>query len=204
MIPVMEIRREEVFLMGYQLGRERPERNVVCHAYLYGLEIKDALAEARTNLDHFLTWHIVGHLYSRMPKSKLMFLFAPLNDGDLLMVCDRRGCVSCDWLAKLPGYQESGRDFISPNSTPFVYWDGERAYRVYNPPGERTPAARYVVDMVPLQGSLVSATDKSTYDAIAADPVRYWDYAAIPDEPEQQIEVRGRRLAVTHAFARFV
>lgn len=199
MLPVLTINPATISHFGSDLLSGR--RGFVGRSYLYHLDqLRDAAIDAGENVDRFITKHLAAGMAAKPVKSKLLFWFAPGNNLVWLSACDRALKVGCFWMRDLPGYWESGQEFVRDNARPYAYWNGSNLYRIYELPEYFDEHAFYASDLGNAFGIGLSECDEDMYSYIRDERQEKWDYSVVPQEGEEITDVDGRKLVVLHAY----
>lgn len=183
-----------------------PEFRILAQNYVYNLD--KLIATVRQNgeaFDKFLTEQIARNLYKSRLKEPLTILYAPFRERLFLSVSGKDN-PECKWLSKLPGFEESGRDWAPETAIPFIFWSGDKFYRVYPALGrdldDEAPEKYYITDLGKWNPPYIQRTDAGTHKKIAElkrDPMYY----AVPTSGQQTIAIDGVTAIVYHAFLRF-
>jgi serine/threonine-protein kinase HipA len=197
-----EVMRVEEDLMP--ATKRNSQHRILGQTYMYGSDALLSAAKRNSEtLDQFLTRRIASGLHASPLKGKAMILYALARDSTFLTVSGPHNAL-CSWLSKLPGLQESGREWAPDNATPFVYWNGKDIYRVYQPPiDDDLTGDYYVTDLGKWNPPYVFRTDAANYRSIAERVNREPNYSAIPQTSQQLVELNGHQVPVHHAFIRF-
>lgn len=174
--------------------------------YTYNLDkLLATVRQSGETFDGFLTSQIAQNLYKARLKEPLTILYAPFRDKLFLTVSGKQN-PACNWLSRLPGFEESGRDWAPETAIPFFYWSGEKLYRVYPALGTDLDADAsdkyYITDLGKWNPPYIQRTDADTYKRIAKDqhdPMFY----AVPTTGQETVPVNGGTAVVHHAFVRF-
>lgn len=208
-LPTLDLLKEDVMHMEQNRLAEiegGPEFRVLGQNYAYSLDKLIArVRQSGETFDEFLTEQIALNLYKSRLKEPLTILYAPFREKLFLTVSGKHN-PACNWLSKLPGFEESGRDWAPETAVPFIYWSGDKLYRVYQTLGrdldDDSPDKYYITDLGKWNPPYIQRTDASTYKHIAElerDPMYY----AVPTSGLHIIQVNGRPETIHHAFVRF-
>ena len=104
------------------------------------------------------------------------------------------------WMNTVPGYFECGSDYVSANSRPYLYWDGNNLTRVYLISESPERGQTYLCDLGALMGSLIGAGDEGAIERVKACDPDFLEYSIVPDVAEEVVSVGGRKCVLCHAF----
>lgn len=182
------------------------EVRILGQNYAYNLDkLLATVRQSGENFDEFLTQQIAQNLYKSRLKEPLTILYAPFREKLYLTVSGKQN-PACNWLSKLPGFEESGRDWAPETAVPFIYWSGDKLYRVYPALGpdldDDAPEKYYITDLGKWNPPYIQRTDPGTHKHIAElkrDPMHH----AVPTSGLHIIQVNGNPETIHHAFVRF-
>jgi hypothetical protein len=173
----------------------------VGRSYVYHLDKLCAAAlRVNENLDRFITRYLAAGIAAKPVKSQVLFWFGPGDKLVWLTACDKAMKIGGSWMTDIPGYWESGQEFVRENARPFALWDGKNFYRIYALPEGFDAQSFYVNDLGSLFGLSVSECDEDLYGYIRDEREAQWDYSVVPEYGEEIIEIDGRKLLVLHAY----
>lgn len=183
-----------------------PEFKILGQNYVYNLDkLIATVRQGGESFDEFLTNQIARNLYKSRLKQPLTILYAPFREKLFLSVSGKHN-PECNWLSKLPGFEESGTDWVPEIAVPFIYWSGDQFYRVYPALGrdldDDAPDKYYITDLGKWNPPYIQRTDAATHKHIAElkrDPMYY----AVPTSGQRTIAIDGGTAVVYHAFVRF-
>lgn len=176
-------------------------RGVVGRSYLYNLDtLRETASELNENVDRFITMRLASGLDSKPVRSRLMFWYAPGNNLVWLTACDKALKVGCYWMGNIPGYIDSGDEFVRDSARPYAYWNGRNLYRIYEFPEYFDASAFYASDLCNLFGLNVGTCEEWMYRLIRDERTEKWDYSVVPQSSEEIVDCDGKKLVVLHAF----
>ncbi len=206
-LPILDVQRDHALHIEenrVQAIEGGPASIVVGQTYIYSLEkLLATVRQSDQTFDQFLTERIASDLYKARLKEPLTILYAPFREQLFLTVSGKHD-PKCSWLSKIPGFEETARDWASSRAVPFIFWNGEKVYRVYqvlNELDEDAPEKYYISDLGKWNPPYIQRTSAETYKDIAEhrrDPM----YSAVPTSGQQTIEANGGTAVVYHAFLR--
>lgn len=186
-------------------------------------EMKKAALASNENLDEFLTRHIAGGMLKKQLKRKYFFWHASQSELIFITACDRYLKAGFGWLRDIPGYYDSGQDYVRSNATPFLYWEGGRLIRTYPAPQvdtrddfddsfdpddfdglqeldeEISDEQFYVNDFGTVSGIALLPADIEDYRRIAEDKEEYFDYSVVPTIEQTAFKINGKDFTLHHA-----
>lgn len=198
MLPRLRLQQVNCCEMGFNpsTGREGAIGQDFCYAWD---RVKAVAIKREVNLDTYVSLPLVARLFEKKLSSPVAFWYTPLNDLFVITVCSKRNVDFMDPLHSLPGYAEYGQAYLRPIARPFVYWDGKTVYRLH-PIGAETLGTNLVADFGNLFGLTVAESDADQYQEIRKNPTEYFEYAAVPEEPEQHCNWNGKNFVIQHAL----
>lgn len=203
MLPLFDIKIEDIALIGFN-----PRTGNTCpigSSFLFSYEsVLGEAEQAGTNFDMFLTSRLAKFLSKKKPKTNLLIFYAPVNGYFYLTICSSKSVDFCGILhssAGMPGYIESGQDYVPENAKPFLYYAGFQVFRVYDVENLQS-SAYYVSDFGNLFGLTTSIADEENYKDIANNPMEYLEYCAVPTEPTTRFIGDNSEILINHAFVR--
>jgi serine/threonine-protein kinase HipA len=208
-LPTLDLLKKDVMYMEQNRLAEIEgaiEFRITGQNYVYNLDkLIATVRRSGETFDEFLTEQIAMNLYKSRPKESLTILYAPFREKLLLTVSGKHN-PACNWLSKLPGFEESGRDWAPETAVPFIYWSGDKLYRVYpalgRDPDDDAPDKYYITDLGKWNPPYIQRTDVDTHKHIAElkrDPMYY----AVPTSGQRTIAVDGDTAVVYHAFVKY-
>lgn len=168
----------------------------------YAYELEPVLTAARThstNLDTVLTGYLVKGLYDFPLRTSILIWYAPFTGGFTLTACDSRLRAHLDWLRVIPGYIESGRDFVPHNGKPFVLWDARNAFRLYERPAFYEEGSTYLSDLGAPHGKPSLQVRPPGSEGLSFDADDAF-YSWVPTSPDQIIPIGDSKYLVRHAW----
>ncbi|MFC2085662.1 hypothetical protein ACFLRO_00455 [Bacteroidota bacterium] len=202
----IDIDFDAVCEMGMNLDLMVMNHYVATQAYAFRwTELEAAGEQSRLNLDSLLTKGIANAFSGNPPSTQVLIFYELRQDYMRLSVCDKSKESSDDYweyeaLSRIPGFIESGRDYLLPNSKPMFYWNGERLFRTL---GRENDSSRFLVaDYGSTYGLNVGSADPEIYELIRSDPVGRFDYAAFPDSDVQAVETPRGPVKITNVWFR--
>ena len=176
-------------------------KTLVGQAYFYDWNKVTAAAQsADMNFDHLMTAFLATGFARKPVKREVLIWFAAISGKFWLWACSKDCKANTEWMADLPGFEESGRDHVRPNALPIGYWDKQNFHRVYVLEKYQHGDAYHVCDFGNLMGLSISGEPKETWERIRNAPAQHVDYSAVPQEAEEVIDFGGKKVAVTHAI----
>ncbi len=208
-IPTLDLNKEDVLhIEEKRLAQIEggPEFGILGQNYVYNLDkLITTVRQSGETLDEFLTEQIARRLYKSRLKEPLTILYTPFREKLFLTVSGKHN-PACSWLSKLPGFEEAGKDWAPENAVPFIYWSGDKLYRVHPALGRDLdnddPDKYYITDFGKWNPPYIQRTDADTHKRIAElerDPMYY----SVPTSGQQTIRVNGGNAVVYYAFLRF-
>ncbi len=157
-------------------------------------------AERGLNLEGFLVMPIADRLHRKKLRSPVLFWYAPLMPASFVVtVTCRRAVDFMDPLHGLPGYRAFGSDLVPPIARPFLYWTGRDVIRTHPrlAGGNESP---YLVDDFANGFGLTSGeVSKEWYESVRQNPADHFEYAAVPQVPDEFRVWKNRRVKLFHA-----
>jgi hypothetical protein len=156
------------------------------------------------NLDEFLTGRIAAFLLYKKPKSKILVLYGAIKNRFVISVCSPRNvnfARAFRATVEVPGYLEVRHDFLLQTSNPFILYDGDKLYRLYNVENPHHTFF-YVCDFRNVFGRFIYKADKKLFFNILNDKDAYFDYSAVPKMPVTEITYQNSLYVVHHAFCK--
>jgi hypothetical protein len=173
----------------------------LAHTYVFDSgKVRDDAKDAGLTIDQSLTFELAKSFQSNPLNSPLLALLAIRHSQINICICGRNSNVQVPCLTSLPGFYEYGQDIVSTGAIPFMFWNGQHCFRVYDFetfPGDSEHAFQ---DFGSLVGTFTSQCTKEDFDLIRNDPIYYNDYSAIPKNNEVKLTKRGDSLIITQAF----
>ena len=151
-------------------------------------------------LDQSLTFDLTQALQSKSLSSPVLVWFGCAQEAFFLWVCGNKATTLIETMIASPGYEESGQDYIAPNAVPFLYWDGQYAYRVYRVDQSIRDEKNWVQDFGNRFTALITPENQDTYERIKANPIEHNNYSAIPAGTELVLRKSQNRVALTQAL----
>ena len=184
------------YLKDLDEGKEAPVGETYC--FNYGALLNRA-KDAGLSLDGFLTASVGYSLSEKALRSKVLLLYAPFNQKVWLTVCSKRNLL-LDSLGKIPGCLEQGQNFLPPNASPFVYYNGKEIYRIHRLGEKPRSWVYYSVDFGTFSGLFYSATNRAKYEMIRNNLLGHPEYSVVPTESRQVLTWRDKKIVINHAF----
>jgi hypothetical protein len=194
MLPTIEIAlRECCNLDGVCVG----------HTLAYDLgRLRSEASKENANLDSFLTARIAHVLDRKPPRPKLLFWLMLTGEMALLTITNRKGSFVVPGLIHIPGYFESGDQYLNEDARPYILWNGQITTRVFMLPEAYDPAAHYACDLG-TKSPLVGRVDEDTYFRIKINPVKNWELCPIPQNEDAVVTVDARKTLLSYAIGTF-
>jgi len=158
----------------------------------------------KVNLDEFLTGRIASFLLHKKPKSKILVFYGAIKNRFVVSVCSPRNvnfARAFKATGEAPGYLEVRHDFLLQTANPFILYDGDKLYRLYNVENPRR-ALFYICDFRNVVGRFMYKADKKLFFNILNDKDAYFDYSAVPKTPVTEITYQSSVYMVHHAFCK--
>ena len=199
MLPTINIDLGQVCAPSYDFNQGR--HTFIGYSFAYHLApLREAAAKAKASLDHVISHCILAGVSAHPFRSKALFWYAPTNDMVIVTVCDVHQRLKPMWMNAIPGYFECGSDYVSGNSRPYLYWDGNNLTRVYLISESPEPGQTYLCDLGALMGSLIGPGDEGAVERVKAGDPDFLEYSIVPDVAEEVVTVGGRKCVLCHAF----
>ena len=185
------------FVQNLNTGQE----GIIGQAFLYNLmEFEKGIKDSGQNLDQFITRKIAEQLYLKVFKTPAMFFYAPYPHQFNITACMKGQKASFGWLRELPGYVESSQAYIPDHAESFLYWDGQKAFRIFEKPSDYQPGDYLICDFGGLGGLSIETAPKEIFDQIRSSPSEDPFYSFIPEIPVWLFSNYGRELSIYYAF----
>jgi hypothetical protein len=184
------------YLKDLTEGKEAPVGETYCYSYEV---LVDGAKDAGLNLDEFLTASVGYSLSEKVLRGKVLLYYAPFNQKTWLTVCSKKNLL-LNSLGKIPGCLEQGQDFLPPNASPFIYYDGKEIYRIHRLGEQPRSWVYYFVDFETFSGLFYSATNKAKYEMIRNNLLDHPEYSVVPTESRQVLGWQGKKIMINHAF----
>ncbi|MBS1821142.1 MAG: hypothetical protein JST61_04095 [Acidobacteria bacterium] len=201
----LDLRRIDTFS-----GRSMSDAEVeaTCRAYTgeaFAFQAEDLLVEcqsSRMNLDKLLSRSLVAGFTRHPIKRKCMLWFGWRFQSIIITICDSRGQLDPAWMYDLPGYFESGNDFVGNTDRPYGYWDGNNFHRIYPDRQRSNPSKILVADFGNAFGWSVG--EANSYDPKEVSKVLEansdpWLYSIVPESHEEIIKLNNSRCLLLHS-----
>ena len=174
---------------------------IIGQTYVYDLSafLKGA-QDSGQNIDQFITYKIAEQLFRKAFKTPVMFFYAPYQHQLMISGCMKGQKSSFEWLMSLPGYIESGQNFVHNHAEPFLYWDGKAVYRILKKPDEYQMGSYLICDFGSLVGLYTETTTEDIYRQIHANPIEEPFYSTIPRNSLWTIDYQGKKHSIQYAF----
>jgi hypothetical protein len=143
---------------------------------------------------------ILSGIKSNPVRTKLVFLYAIYSHFIAVSVSNVNLKVMCNWLCKIKGHCGYGREFLQENACPFMFWDGSNLHRIYRLPENYNPIMQYASDFGSFSGLMVRKVDQETYQEVKDNRTKLWDYSIVPEQHEEVILNKAKRLVLLHSF----
>jgi hypothetical protein len=117
----------------------------------------------------------------------------------LLTITSRKGSSVVPALIHIPGYFESGDQYLNEDARPYILWNGQNTTRVFMLPEVYDPAAHYACDLG-TKSPLVGRVDEETYVRIKSKPVENWELFPIPHNEDAVVTVDGRKAVLSYGI----
>ncbi len=129
MLPVISIDARDICQSGFSLHSGRIEP--IGQAYWFDWQkVRNAAQNEGMNLDRYLILKIGSFLSHKKLRSNLLLCYTPHQGRFMLMVCSKHN-TNLSFLHLLPGYLESGQDYLPTRAAPFIFYGGLQLYRIY-------------------------------------------------------------------------
>lgn len=199
MLPVIKISTKDIFV-AVEDFMEPGKINISVQTFAYDFtEFKKGLESKNENADRLMSKTILVGMMQKQFKSKIMFFYSPYSEYTFISAALLKLNSNLNWLRNIPGYSEYGQENLKPNARPFLYWDGDNLHRIYYIP-DYEPSTSYINDFGSLYGLLSSDTDPDTYNRVKLNKAnKTWDYSIVPDEHEEIITVKNKKLVLLHS-----
>jgi hypothetical protein len=165
-------------------------------------QLRQESVSTAQNLDQILSGELVlGFTTHPVKRTGLIWLGRRFNCV-ILTVCDSRGQLCPEWMYSIPGYLESGRDFVGLIDKPYAYWDGHNLHRLYPRTRVASENSVLVCDFGNGFGWTVEARHPDhVLDQVLENDPEYWEYSCIPSSKHEEIvTVRDTRCVLLRSF----
>lgn len=141
MLPVISIDARDICQSGFSLHSGRIEP--IGQAYWFDWQkVINAAQNEGMNLDRYLILKIGSFLSHKKLRSNLLLCYTSHQGRFMLMVCSKHN-TNLSFLHLLPGYLESGQDYLPTRAAPFIFYGGLQIYRLYSV--REQPATGYYI-----------------------------------------------------------
>lgn len=186
----------------YVAGNSMAQKNSI-YGWGYAIRTEDAIRSARShkmNLDDYLTAQMaifLNELSGR--KSPVLIWYANVQDLILPFITSRR---ECGYMSVDNSFDGHSSAYLSPNAEPFMYYDGNRVYRVYFRHSGIANDENLLFDLGTLFPLRTGNSEGWRYNEIIESPLddRNIYYSAIVQERDFIAEWQGKKVAVERAF----
>lgn len=170
-------------------------------------ELKEVADQTKQNLDQLLSRHFACGFTSHPIKRQSLLWFGRRFDCVLITVSDSRGQLDPQWMRAVPGFFESGSDYVGRTDRPYGYWDGHNFHRIY-PDVKISSSDRVLVsDFGNGFGWSVGESDANDIEAVSqllsANPDS-WEYSIVPKVHEEIVSINNSRCILLHSRYREV
>jgi hypothetical protein len=172
-------------------------------SYAYREEqLREEAVETGQNLDQLLSRELLHGFTFNPVKRRSLIWFGRRFGCVILTVCVAKGQLSPEWLYSVPGYLESGSDFVGRADRPYAYWDGHNLHRIYPNVQIKSPTGILICDFGNAFGWSLGETEPENVPAILANAPEYWEYSCVPSVHEEIVAVKGTRCVLLHSLYR--
>ena len=165
-------------------------------------DLQETADQTGQNLDQLLSRHFAFGFTSHPIKRKALLWFGRRFDCVIITVCDNRGQLDPQWMRAVPGFFESGSDYVSTRDRPYGYWDGHNFHRIYPDIQTSSPDRVLVSDFGNGFGWSVAESDtddiETVAELLAANPDS-WEYSIVPKDHEEIVTINDSRCLLLHS-----
>jgi hypothetical protein len=175
------------------------------HSFAYrDQELECYASETDQSLDQVLSHQLVYGFTRNPVKRKSLLWFGRRFGCVIITICDPKSQLDPEWMRAIPGFSESGSDFVGVTDRPYAYWDGHNFHRIY--PDVQLGAEDEVLfsDLGNGFGWTVETSESEDIQEVLAANPDAWVYSIVPKSHEQIVTVNDTRCLLLHSRYREV
>jgi hypothetical protein len=175
------------------------------HSFAYrDEELERYAGKTDQSLDQVLS-HQLAYGFTRNPiKRKCLLWFGRRFGCVIITICDPQNKLDPEWMQAIPGFFESGSDFVGVTDRPYAYWDGHNFHRIYPDVQHGSDGEVLFSDLGNGFGWTVETSDSEDIREVLPANPDAWVYSIVPKSHEQIVTVKDTRCLLLHSRYREV
>lgn len=180
---------------------------LIGHVFLFEWSpLIEVCKKANMSLDRFLTIRLASFITGKKYKTPILILFGPAGDCFKLTICTKGNIdfLPClHFSSGMPGFVESGTEYVVSSARCFLYYNGEKLVRTYQPLEWPLEGETFASDFGDQFFLNVFSVEEEFYELLVANPTEHPEYSFVPRFEVENVVTPQSNFEVHYSFIQF-